>query len=74
MQGRAALVIADDGAAEVARALMAINADSNNQLKEFKNQHMEWLLNLGISLGFKKYQFSKELLMLQIIKQAFLYR
>lgn len=74
MQGRAALAIADDGPAEVARALMAINGDSNNQLTEFKNQHMEWLLNLGISLGFKKYQFSKELLMLQIIKQAFLYR
>ena len=71
---RAALANADDGAAEVARALMAVDGDSDNKLEEFKNQHMEWLINQGISFGFKTHQFSKELLMLQIIKQALLYR
>ena len=72
--GRAALVIAEDGPAEVARALMAVDGDSDEELEEFKNQHMEWLLNQGISLGFKRHQFSKDLLLLQIIKQALLYR
>ena len=72
--GWVALAIADDGAAEVARALMAVDGDSHNELEEFKNQHMEWLLNQGISLGFKRHRFSKELRRLQIIKQTLLYR
>ena len=72
--GRAALVIAEDGPAEVVRALMAVDGDSDKELEEFKNQHMEWLLNQGISLGFKRHQFSKDLLLLQIIKQALLYK
>ena len=70
--GRAALAIAEDGASEVARALMAVDGDSDEELEEFKNQHMEWLLNQGISLGFKRHQFSKDLLLLQIIKQPLL--
>ncbi|XP_015772088.1 PREDICTED: uncharacterized protein LOC107350377 [Acropora digitifera] len=49
--GRAALSIAEDGAAEVARALMAIDGDSDEELEEFKNQKMEWLLKVKESIG-----------------------
>lgn len=70
--GRAAFAIAEDRAAEVARALMAVDGVSDEELEEFKNQHMEWLLNQGIPLGFKRHQFSKDLLFLQIIKQPLL--
>ena len=68
---QATLAIADNRSA---RALMAVDGGSDAKLEEFKNQHMDWLLNQGISLRFKKNQFSKESLLLQIIKQAFLYR
>ena len=71
---RTALAIADDGAAAVARALMDVHDDSDHSLEEFKSQHMEWLINQGISLRFRKNQISKEALMMQTIKQALLYR
>ena len=47
--GRAALSIAEDGAAEVARALMAVDGDSDEELEEFKNQKMKWLLKVHLT-------------------------
>ena len=40
---RAALAIADDRSAEVARALMAVHGGSDTELEEFKNQHMNFI-------------------------------
>ena len=53
--GRAALAYAEDGAAEVARALMAVDGDSDDELEEFKNQHITWFQEASI---FQRFTFA----------------
>ena len=62
---RAAMVIVEDGIRKLAKELL-----ETNEVEEFKAKHADSLLDQGLSL----LRVSKDELLIQLIKQALLYR